>query len=78
MTGKDTGLKALVKLTRAQYGSILHDPDTKYIVTDGETVREYLGDIPIGGTPILECTQAEYDAMQAHDSSTLYAIPEVV
>lgn len=49
MTAKDTGLKALVKLTRAQFGSILHDPDTKYIVTDGETVREYLGDIPIGG-----------------------------
>jgi hypothetical protein len=33
---------------------------------------------PMPVMPILECTQAEYDAMQAHDSSTLYAIPEVV
>lgn len=28
--------------------------------------------------PIVECTQAEYDAMETHDSGTLYAIPREV
>jgi len=32
---------------------------------------------PMPVMPILECTQAEYDAMPTHDSGTLYAIPEV-
>lgn len=32
---------------------------------------------PVYTMPIVECTQAQYDAMQTHDANTLYAIPEV-
>lgn len=43
-----TGLTGLIKLTKLEYESITHDPKTKYIVKDGNSVKEYLGDIPIG------------------------------
>lgn len=35
------------------------------------------GGSPAPVLPIVECTQAQYDAMQTHDANTLYAIPEV-
>ena len=46
----NTGLSGIKKLTRAQYDALTtKDVNTKYIVVDGSTVQEYLGDIPIGG-----------------------------
>lgn len=46
----NTWLSGIKKLTRAQYNSMeSHDSNTKYIVVDGSTVTEYLGDTPIGG-----------------------------
>jgi len=44
----NTGLTGLRLLTRQEYRATPHDPDTKYIVRDGDTVQEYLGSIPIG------------------------------
>lgn len=45
-----TGLTGLLKLTKSQYDAMgTHEANTKYIVVDGSTVTEYLGDTPIGG-----------------------------
>ena len=74
-----TGLTGLVKLTKAQYNSMeAHDANTKYIVKDGNSVMEYLGDILIGsgndavaGTPdvklggtVLQISEAIYGTME--------------
>lgn len=46
----NTGLSGIKKLTQAQYDALTtKDVNTKYIVVDGSTVQEYLGDTPIGG-----------------------------
>lgn len=52
MTGVyDTRLNGIVKLSKSQYDAMeTHDAGTKYIVVDGNSVKEYLGTIPIGAT----------------------------
>lgn len=52
-----TGLTGLIKLTKEQYDAIKHDPKTKYIVQNGNDVKEYLGDILIasgGFNPVAD------------------------
>lgn len=45
----NTNLNGILLITKAEYEAITPDPDTKYIVKDGENVAEYLGDIKIKG-----------------------------
>lgn len=70
------GVLGIQKLTQAQYEDITPASDTLYVVTTQTGARLYIGSTPLGGDPIVELTQAQYDAMQSHDPDTLYAIPE--
>lgn len=46
----NTNLNGIKLVTKEQYDSMQsHDADTKYIVKDGDSVSEYLGDIKIKG-----------------------------
>jgi hypothetical protein len=47
--GYCSGLNGVWLLSAEEYERIPHDPETKYIVRDTGSVKEYLGDIPIGG-----------------------------
>lgn len=71
-----TGVLYIRKLTQAQYDALTPSSDTLYIVTTETGAKMYIGSTPIGGDPIVELTQAQYDNMQSHDPDTLYAIPE--
>ena len=47
-----------------------------YLVTSSGAVKAYLGSTPVV-EPVIELTQAAYDALDPPDANTLYAIPEV-
>lgn len=74
----NTGLTGIVKISDSDFAALtVKDSATVYYVVGSDFVTVYLGAIPVdGGLPLVELTQAQYDAMQTHDSNTLYAIPE--
>lgn len=77
-----TGLTGLLKLTKAQYDALeTHEPNTKYIVVDGSTVQEYLGDTPIGagsGTAMTGTPTVQMTGTITPISSTIYGTAEEV
>ena len=67
-----------VSVTKNEYDSIaVKAADKLYVVTDGSSIKLYLGTKQItasGGLIVVRGTQAEYDDIEQPDENTVYVI----